>query len=136
MKKSKEQQVVEDWKAYNKRMKASRVPPMSLEEYKNWINGTTSKPKKNSVSKREPTISKPTWANTTEHIASVKPGSYIPVKSTMVERARLGLESPEVADEIIKKSKRIGLMYSKGTYGYITDETDVKDLGKKNPTMR
>ncbi|RWZ87238.1 MAG: hypothetical protein EO766_11980 [Hydrotalea sp. AMD] len=88
MKNNVDQKIIADWKAYNKRMKSARIPPMSLDEYKNWINGTTPKIKRKTTNK-EPTLSKPIWAYTTEHISSVKPGSYIPVKSTMVERARL-----------------------------------------------
>ncbi len=114
-------------------MKASRVPPMTLQEYTDWINGTSKKVKRSGI--KEPTLKTPTWAITNDHIKSVKPGTHIAVRSTIMERALMGKESLEVTQEILNKSKRIGLMYSKGTYGYITDRTDVKDLGKKNPTM-
>lgn len=134
MKKKKQTSTLLEWKAYNKSMKKSNVPPMSLEDYTNWINGTTKRTKKVFIG-TDQVLSIPSWANKTDHIPSVTTGTYTATKPSMVGRAMLGLESKEVADEIIKKSKRIGLMYSKGTYGYITDGTDVKELGKKNPTM-
>jgi hypothetical protein len=113
----KEQKLLADWRKYNKDMQVSRVPPISLEEYKNCINSTSKKYKPNNQH-REPTLSIPSWATSTNHIKSIQGGSYIPTKSMMVERALLGLETPDIANEIIRKSKRIGLMYSKGAYQY------------------
>ena len=129
----KEQQVINDWKAYNKSTKDKRLF-MSFEDYKNWINGTTKKIKP-SFSK-EPILSIPLWANNNSHIKSVISNTHQSIKPSMVERVRLGLEIGTTAEEIIRKSKRIGLSYSKGCYQYISEDTDLKELGRKNPIMK
>jgi hypothetical protein len=134
---SKEQNLINEWKAYNKRSKSSNIS-MSFEEYKSWVlNVSTSRKKSISKITKEPHLAKPSWASNTDHIQSVNFSNHThqPTRNTMMEKVRMGFETGEAAAEIINKSKRIGLMYSKGTYGYITDGTDVKDLGKKNPTI-
>ncbi len=40
-------------------------------------------------------------------------------------------EKKEVQEEIIAKSKRIGITFNKGGYQYITSEEMAKNLGKK-----
>ncbi len=134
---SNEQRLIQDWTAYNKRNKSSKIN-MSFEEYKSWVLNVSPKTKK-TISKitNEPNISKPIWASNTDNIKSISiiGNTHQPTRNTMMEKVRMGFETGDTALEIINKSKRIGLMYSKGTYGYITDDTDPKDLGKKNPTM-
>lgn len=134
---TKEQIFEQEWREYNKRAKSTKTL-MTFESYKAWITNTvpTTKPKSNTKT-YEHKLTKPSWANTTDNIKSIGiKGSHQPARNTMMERVRLGIETGSTADEIINKSKRIGLMYSKGVYGYITDGTDPKDLGKKNPTSK
>jgi hypothetical protein len=44
---------------------------------------------------------------------------------------RLHLESEATAAAIIKKSKSISIPFNKGAYQYISDESDIKHIGKK-----
>ncbi len=45
---------------------------------------------------------------------------------------RLHLESEATAAAIIKKSKSISIPFNKGAYQYISDESDIKHIGKKS----
>jgi len=37
-------------------------------------------------------------------------------------------------EEVEAKKKRIAPLYNKGAYQYLTEGTDPKDIGRKNPT--
>lgn len=52
-------------------------------------------------------------------------------KSTVMSPENLAKESPEVREEIIRKSKRLVPLYSKGPVQFMTDEADPHDAGKK-----
>jgi hypothetical protein len=54
-------------------------------------------------------------------------------KNSIMDPIALAKESPEVRDQIIAKSKRIAIAYSKGAYQYVTEETDIKSVGRKTP---
>lgn len=45
--------------------------------------------------------------------------------------ANLHKESDEVREEILRKASRTAPLYNKGGYQYITDGTDLSDVGKK-----
>lgn len=44
---------------------------------------------------------------------------------------KLHLETEQVQKEIINKTKRVAIAYNKGAYQYVTDGTDLTDVGKK-----
>lgn len=118
-----------DHKKYNNQYKSDKRLQMSFDEYCNWINGTT---KLKAAKSKGVTISKPVWANTTDHIPSViGTNKIIHAKASMVEKVKTGQIDGDAAVEIINKSKRIGIAYSKGSYQYITEGTDLKTIGKK-----
>lgn len=52
-------------------------------------------------------------------------------RSTVMSPENLAKESPEVREEIIRKSKRLVPLYSKGPVQFMTDEADPHDAGKK-----
>ncbi len=52
-------------------------------------------------------------------------------RSTVMSPENLAKESPEVREEIIRKSKRLVPLYSKGPVQFMTDEADPTDAGKK-----
>lgn len=127
------EQLIADHKAYNAQYKHDKRLQMQLSEYIAWVNGKT---KLKRTKQRSVTLTKPSWANTTDHIPSVIGTSKATLsKSTMVEKAKLGIIDGEAADSIISKSKRIGIAYSKGGYQYITDGTDLKTIGKKTQIL-
>lgn len=49
----------------------------------------------------------------------------------MMSKENLAKETPEVRDEIIRKSKRLVPLYSKGPVQFMTDDADPTDAGKK-----
>lgn len=59
--------------------------------------------------------------------------NYVPEKLSVMNPMSLAKESEETREAIIAKSKRIAIAYSKGAYQYVTDDTDAKTIGRKNP---
>ncbi len=45
----------------------------------------------------------------------------------------MAVREAEAQVEVERKKKRIAPMYNKGAYQYVTDGTDPKDIGRKNP---
>lgn len=66
-------------------------------------------------------------------IPSHQTTNHVTEKLSVMNPMSLAKESPEVREAIIAKSKRIAIAYSKGAYQLITDETDLKTIGRKNP---
>ena len=58
---------------------------------------------------------------------------FVPNRTGVMDAAFLAKESPEVREAIIAKSKRIAIAYNKGAYQYVSDESDAKTIGRKNP---
>ena len=112
--------------------KPNKERPLTIEEYARYVYGK-GLPESRSVKlgSKKPLIFNgvPTWANTTTHIPSVTPNTYIAVKNSIMER--LDNESDEVRKEILDKKNRIALPYSKGAYQYITDADLATCLGRK-----
>lgn len=52
-------------------------------------------------------------------------------RNTMMEQALAGKESPEVAAEIIRKSKCLAPAYSKGAYQFVGSVDQAQDVGRK-----
>jgi hypothetical protein len=126
-------QLIAEHKAYNDQYKHDKRLQIRFHDYVAWINGTT-KIKRNKNSHVQ--LVKPVWANSTDHIQSVIGTAKAALsKNTMVEKAKLGIIDSESASSIISKSKRIGLAYSKGSYQYITEGTDLKTIGKKTQSL-
>lgn len=134
--KTKEDLLRDDWLDYNKRAKSSRIPKLTFDEYKAWVYGKRPRKQVQKVEK-EPVIAKPSWATTTDHVPSVVSTGVgrVAARNSMVERVVMGQVTGEEADEILRKSQRVGLLTSKGGYGYISDETDLKTLGKKTQQL-
>lgn len=131
---TKQEQLNKDWEEYNKILKKNKFKPVSIQEYQNILYGRVKPTKSNSNLSSGPSI--PKWANTTIHIQSITSTSKTTFgRTSMMERALQGQENQEVTDEIIRKSKRVGILFNKGGYGYITDETDIKTLGKKSQEL-
>lgn len=124
------EQLHKDWEEYNIKQKKNKFKPVSYQEYQDIIYGRVKSTKSGSNLTSGPSI--PKWATTTTHIPSVTTNSKTTFgRTSMMERALQGHENQEVTEEIIRKSKRVGILFNKGGYGYITDETDIKTLGKK-----
>jgi hypothetical protein len=64
------------------------------------------------------------------HITSTQ---FVPAIKSMMNPVTLAQESEETRNEIIAKSKRIAIAYNKGAYQYLSDDADVKTIGRKNP---
>lgn len=130
---SKHEQLLADHKAYNDQYRNDTRLQMTLAEYTKWLTGSV-KPKRNYKSATIAT--KPVWAATTDHIPSVISKTKIELRRTsMVEKVKTGEIEGDAANEIISKSKRISIAYSKGSYQYITEGTDLKTIGKKTQGM-
>jgi hypothetical protein len=69
-------------------------------------------------------------ANIPSHVTNT---TFIPSRKSMTDPMTLAKESPEVREAIIAKSKRIAIAYNKGAYQYVSDESDAKTIGRKNP---
>ena len=126
---TKEAKLKQDWVEFNKQYKSQPKLKMTFEEYSNWVFGTTAKPK---ASNKGMTFGRPSWApkdNIPSLIGNTKASLG---KNSMVEKVTRGQITGDDADQIMSKSKRIGIAYNKGSYQYITDETDAKTIGKKS----
>jgi len=123
-----------EWQAYNKRQKQTHCGTMTFEEYCKWVMGKTSKRIK--ACEKTPTYMYPSWASSTKNIKSLGPkGDNQACRNSMIERVRQGIITGDAATEIVRKSNRVGLLTSKGAYGYISDDTDIKTLGKKTQAL-
>lgn len=134
--KQKEQQqkkLVEEWKAHNKSMKASGIKPISLDAYIKKLYGGRRIGLKG-VAPYKITI--PAWASTTDHIKSLQTNKPSPTKSSIMNDVEMGRLSEQDSALVLNKASRIGLSTSKGAYTYITDETDLKTLGKKTQSLK
>jgi hypothetical protein len=63
----------------------------------------------------------------------VTTSAFVPARISMTDPMTLAKESPETQAAIIAKSKRIAIAFNKGAYQYVSDESDVKSIGRKNP---
>lgn len=128
----KQEAIVKEWREHNKRMKAARVPIISLDEFiKRQYGGRRVGLKGDAPYK----ISIPAWAITNKHVKSVQTNTPMPTKNTMMNKVTMGKLSEEDSELVIRKAGRIGLSTSKGAYVYLTDDTDIKTLGKKTQSL-
>lgn len=85
------------------------------------------------------TVSRPfiprAGAELTMSIPSLQTTVCNTTKLSIMDATQLAKEAPEVREAIIQKSKRVAIPYSKGAYQYITEEADVKNIGRKNPVL-
>jgi len=51
--------------------------------------------------------------------------------NSVMDPTSLDKEQPEIRDAIVAKSKRLGSYYNKGPIQYLSDETDLKTVGRK-----
>ena len=72
-------------------------------------------------------------ADSARQIASLHAISNCTGRTSVMDAAQLAKETEEVRAEIIAKSKRIAIAYNKGAYQYVSDESDAKTIGRKNP---
>lgn len=63
------------------------------------------------------------------HQGPVVPGST--ARQSIMESVLRGQESPEVAEEILRKSRCLAPAYSKGAVQYISSEEMARDAGRK-----
>jgi hypothetical protein len=125
---SKEAKLKQDWMDFNKQYRGQPKLKMTFDEYTNWVFGKTPKPK---ASNKAIIVGRPCWA-TKDNIPSLIGNSKASLgKNSMVEKVTQGKITGDTAEKIIRNSKRIGIAYNKGSYQYITDETDAKTIGKK-----
>lgn len=128
----KENKLQQDWLAFNKQYKSQPKLRMTFQEYSDWVYGKTSKPK---TTNKEFTFGRPSWAPK-DTIPSVIGNSKCSLsKNSIVEKVTRGQIVGIDAEQIMSKSKRIGIAYSKGSYQYITEETDIKTIGKKSQQL-
>ena len=120
-----------DWLEFNKRNKSNKMDVVTLDEYVAYIHGKPL-PTKQSKTKLKSTI--PTYEISERNpndIPSVAQTGYIAVRRSKTDLHYLEKETPEVREAIIAKSKRLAPAYSKGSYQYISDEAEIKTLGRK-----
>lgn len=68
----------------------------------------------------------------TESIPSLVTNTpFVPARTSVMDAANLARESEEVRAAIIAKSKRIAPQFNKGADQYITEESDLRTLGRK-----
>lgn len=122
-----------DWKSYNAQYKSQPKLRMSYEEYYNWVMGTGKKP---TTSKSlDNTFGRPVWATANNIPSLIGTSKTNMSRNSMVEKVTRGEITGEDAEGVMAKSKRIGIAFSKGGYQYITEDTDLKTLGKKSQQL-
>lgn len=136
MTKNQEAKLKSDWILYNKQYKSQPKLKMTYDEYCNWVMGTTklAKPKKQ-TNETVNNFGRPVWANNQQIPSMISNSRATLSKNSMVEKVARGEITGDAADAVMAKSKRIGISYSKGGYQYITDDTDLKTLGKKSQAL-
>lgn len=133
---SKQQLLEQQWRAYNAQYKSDRRLQMTLAEYTQWVNGKTrSKKPKSTVASKEPVFGRPVWATQDLGQSVIGKSKATLSRNSMVEKVARGEIKGEDAKAVIAKSKRIGVAFSKGSYQYITEETDLKAMGKKSQAL-
>lgn len=129
---TKQEKLKQDWIAFNRQYKSQPKLKMSLEEYTNWIYGITKKPK---ASNKEISFGRPSWAPKDNIPSLLTTTKSTLSKNSIIEKVTRGQITGSDAEQIVSKSKRIGIAYSKGSYQYITDGTDIKTIGKKSQQL-
>jgi len=66
--------------------------------------------------------------NIPSHVTTTQ---FVPARISMTDPMSLAKESKETQDAILAKSKRLAPLYSKGAVQYITDDENIKQLGRK-----
>lgn len=119
-----------DWIAFNKNNKKIKVDAITLEQYVAYVYGKPLPTKKITSSK----LTIPTYQiaeRNPNDISSVSQTGYIAVRRSKTDQHYLEKQTPEVRDAIVAKSKRLAPAYNKGSYQYISDEAEIKTLGRK-----
>ena len=130
---TKDEQLRLDWLDHNRRQTNPKLR-MSFDEYSKWVFGNSRQRIK--AIEKCPTYTTPAWAPDNKSVKSkITKTSHQAGRNTVVERVRRGIICGSDAQEILAKTQRIGLLTSKGGYGYISPETDPKTLGKKTQEL-
>ena len=66
--------------------------------------------------------------NLPSHVTTTQ---FVPARINVMDPVQLAKETPEVREAIIAKSKRLAPAYNKSGIQYISEETDLRTLGKK-----
>lgn len=125
----------QEWREFNRSLKSNRWEPISLQAYIDYLHG---KPLVQKLSKSNASIKSklPSYRIPPEldhsKYKSATYNSYHPTKKSIMDPVSLSKESEETRTEIIAKSKRIAIAYSKGAYQYVSDGTDPTTIGRKN----
>jgi hypothetical protein len=123
----------DDWKKYNAQYKSQPKLRMTYAEYESWVMGTVKKP--TTHKSLDNTFGRPVWANANNIPSLIGTSKTNMSRNSMVEKVTRGEITGEAADQVMAKSKRIGIAFSKGGYQYITEDTDLKTLGKKSQQL-
>lgn len=121
----------QDWLAFNKRSKSSKLGQVTLEEYVAYVHGKPLPSKSTNVQLKSKIPTYEIVERNPNDIPSVAQSGYIAVRRSKTDLHYLEKETPEVRDAIIAKSKRLAPAYSKGSYQYISDDAEIKTLGRK-----
>lgn len=123
-----EKQLKREFLEYNTRQKHLKLKPLSYDEYLATVYGKVKLKKEFKDLK----YSLPVTDCVQTAVILV---DHQPVRNSMMEKALQGKLSETDTELVVAKSNRIGLSTAKGGYSYITDETDLKTLGKKTQSL-
>lgn len=127
----KKRTLVEECNAYNKNLRRKHLHEFQLTvpQYANKMKGKPIGPPINT--NKKPVLGVPSWAFNPYTVPSGETTDYIPAKESMMDRAIAGKETKEVCEAIKKKAQRIAPEFNKGAAQYITEGSDLTQLGKK-----
>lgn len=121
----------EEFNAYNKDLRRRHLHEFQLTyaQFLRQREGKSIGPAINT--NKKPVLGVPSWAFDPYTVPSGEATDYIPAKESMMDRAIAGKESKEVTEAILHKAKRIAPEFNKGASQYITEGSDLTQLGKK-----
>lgn len=123
--------LLEKFNSYNKNLRRKNLHEFQLTypQYLRQLEGKPIGPPINT--NKKPVLGIPTWAFDPYTVPSGESTDYIPSKETIMDRVLAGKESPEVSEAIKHKASRLAPEFNKGAVQYITEGSDLTQLGKK-----
>lgn len=143
--KTRRKQLQKEWRAHNKWLKQNHQDTIEFDEYVNMCMGKKTNHHRNQEKIRDgrsrhmKTFSSNPALDFSKQRAqqhrqypSAHSASGVAAKTSIMDPHNLNRESEEVRQAVLSKSRRVAPAYNKGGYQFITDETDITAVGKKN----
>lgn len=143
--KTKLRKLQQEWRQHNKSLKQRNEPTITFDDYVKISHGErTQHHRELERTRTGKSRSMKDFTGTAGHKFSLARAresqkypsagmrSGIAASTSIMDPHNLQRESADVREAVISKSQRVAPAYNKGGYQYLTDETDLTSVGKKN----